>query len=190
MDIVTKKLVTSKLITSICEIWKVTLCNSMDCSLPGSSVHGILQGRILEWVAFLFSRGSSWPRDQTQGSCTAGRFFYPLNHQGSALVIYTYIKSPLLWSLNLYNFICYFSMKLGKNKKTELIQSMLFVKNNIKLLLCIRNTTGKSPLVWRLLEWVTFSFSRGSSQPSDWTQVSCMADGSLPAETQGKPIEK
>ena len=41
-----------------------TLCDPMDCSLPGSSVHGILQARILEWVAFLFSRGSSQqPRD-------------------------------------------------------------------------------------------------------------------------------
>ena len=47
----------------------------MDCSLPGSSVHGILQARILEWEAILFSRGSSWLRDQTQVSCTAGRFF-------------------------------------------------------------------------------------------------------------------
>ena len=40
-----------------------------------SSVHGILQARILEWVAFPFSRGSSWPKDQTQVSCIAGRFF-------------------------------------------------------------------------------------------------------------------
>ena len=39
-----------------------TLCNSMGCRLPGSSVHGILQARILEWVAILFSRGSSQPR--------------------------------------------------------------------------------------------------------------------------------
>ena len=39
-----------------------TLCNSMDCSLPGFSVHGILQARILEWVAIPFSRGSSQPR--------------------------------------------------------------------------------------------------------------------------------
>ena len=39
-----------------------TLCNTMDCSLPGSSVHGISQARILKWVAFPFSRGSSWPR--------------------------------------------------------------------------------------------------------------------------------
>ena len=52
-----------------------TLCNPMDYSPPGSSVHGILQERILEWVAFPFSRGSSWPRDQTWVSCIAGRFF-------------------------------------------------------------------------------------------------------------------
>ena len=47
-------------------------------SPPGSSVHGILQARILEWVAMPFSRGSSWPQDQTClscGSCIAGRFF-------------------------------------------------------------------------------------------------------------------
>ena len=42
-----------------------TLCDPMDCSLPGSSVHEILQARILEWVAIPFSRGSSQPRDQT-----------------------------------------------------------------------------------------------------------------------------
>ena len=42
-----------------------TLCNPMDCSPPGFSVHGILQARILKWVAMLSSRGSSWPRDWT-----------------------------------------------------------------------------------------------------------------------------
>ena len=47
----------------------------VDCSLPGSSVHRILQARILEWVASSFSRGSSPPRDQTLVSHTAGRFF-------------------------------------------------------------------------------------------------------------------
>ena len=46
-----------------------------DCSPPGSSVHGIFQTSILEWVSVSFSRGSSWSRDQTQVSCTAGRFF-------------------------------------------------------------------------------------------------------------------
>ena len=41
----------------------LTLCDPMDCSPPGSSVHGILQARILEWVAMPSSRGSSWLRD-------------------------------------------------------------------------------------------------------------------------------
>ena len=50
-------------------------CNPIDCSLPGFSVRGILQGRILEWVAIPFRRGSSQPRDQTWVSCIAGRFF-------------------------------------------------------------------------------------------------------------------
>ena len=52
-----------------------TLCDPMDCKLPGSSVHGILQARLLEWVATSFYRGSSWPRDQTWVFRTAGRLF-------------------------------------------------------------------------------------------------------------------
>ena len=47
----------------------------MNYSLPGSSIHGILQARILEWVAISFSRGSSWPRDGTKVSCIAGKCF-------------------------------------------------------------------------------------------------------------------
>ena len=57
-------------------IW---LCDHKDCSPPGSSVHGILQARILEWVAIPFSRGSSLPRDWTQVAYT-----YHLSHQGSS----------------------------------------------------------------------------------------------------------
>ena len=52
-----------------------TLCDPTDCSLPGSSVHGILQTRILEWVAIPFSRGSSQLSDRTQVSHITGRFF-------------------------------------------------------------------------------------------------------------------
>ena len=55
--------------------WCPTLCNHIDCSPPGSSVCGILQARILEWVAISFSRGSSWRRDWTWVSCITGRFF-------------------------------------------------------------------------------------------------------------------
>ena len=50
----------------------LTLCDPMDCSLPGSSVHGIFQARLLEWIAISFSRGSSWPRDWTKVSRIAG----------------------------------------------------------------------------------------------------------------------
>ena len=55
--------------------WCLTLCDSMDRSLPVSSVHGISQARILEWVAISFSRGSSQPRGQICVSCIIGRLF-------------------------------------------------------------------------------------------------------------------
>ena len=53
----------------------LTLCDPMDCSPPNSSIHGLLQARILEWVAVPFSKGSSQPRDWTQVSYIAGGFF-------------------------------------------------------------------------------------------------------------------
>ena len=59
------------LVTKSC----LTLCDSMDYSLPSSSVHGIIQARKLEWVAISCSRGSSQPRDRTHNSCLAGGFF-------------------------------------------------------------------------------------------------------------------
>ena len=52
-----------------------TLCDPMDCSLPGSSVHGIFQAGTQVWVTISFSRGSSQPRDRTQVSCLVGRHF-------------------------------------------------------------------------------------------------------------------
>ena len=61
-------------IYSLNPIW-LFFCNPRDCSLPGSSVHGISQPRIVEWIATSFSWGSSPPGDQTHISCTAGRFF-------------------------------------------------------------------------------------------------------------------
>ena len=58
-------------VTQLC----LTLCDPMDCSLPGSSVNGIFHATVLEWVAISFSRGSCWPRDWTQVSCIVGRCF-------------------------------------------------------------------------------------------------------------------
>ena len=58
-------------VTQLCP----TFCNPMDYSLPGSSIHGIFQVRVLEWIAISFSRGSSRARDRTQVSHIAGRHF-------------------------------------------------------------------------------------------------------------------
>ena len=60
------------------------LYRPMDCSPPGSSVHGIFQARIREWVAISSSRGSSPPRDRTSVSCIGRQILYPLSHQGSS----------------------------------------------------------------------------------------------------------
>ena len=73
------------LITQLCP----TPCNPTDSSPTGSSVHGILQARIVEWVVISYSRGSSRPRDRTQVSCIfcIGRhILYMLNHLGSLIL--------------------------------------------------------------------------------------------------------
>ena len=62
----------------------------LDYSLPGSSVHGVFQARILEWVAISFSKGSSWPRDLTQNSCHYRRgILYLVSHGGSLIITAT-----------------------------------------------------------------------------------------------------
>ena len=84
-------------------VWKVkvtqlcpTLCDPMDCSLPGSSVHGILQARILEWLAIPFSRGSSWPRDRTQVSHIVGRFFTVWTTREALLLVLLFLFTLFL----------------------------------------------------------------------------------------------
>ena len=70
-----------------------TLCDPVNCSLPGSSVHGIFQARILEWVAISFSRGSSRPRDRTQVSHIAGRRFTLWAISEALFFSYTFLKA-------------------------------------------------------------------------------------------------
>ena len=79
-------------VTQLC----LTLYDFMDCSLPGSSVHGIFQARILEWVAISFSRESSQPRDQTQVSPHCRQTLYRLSYQGNHN-IFTGSKYTTLW---------------------------------------------------------------------------------------------
>ena len=70
-----------------------TLCNPRDCSPPSSSVHGIFQARILEWVTISYSRGSSQPRDQSRVSCTAAGFF-TTKPPGKPMRAGVVVKSP------------------------------------------------------------------------------------------------
>ena len=70
----------------------LTLCDPMNCSPPGSSVHGILQARILEWVAMLSSRGSSWHQELNPyllHLLHCRQVLYPLSHLGNPLINYT-----------------------------------------------------------------------------------------------------
>ena len=123
------------LVTQLC--W--TLCDPMDCNPPGSSVHEILQARILEWVAISFSRGSSWPRGQTWVSCIARQILY-------------------YWA-NWEALVGTWKVKVAQLCPT-LCNPMDYIVYGI--------------LQARILEWVDFPFSRGSSQPRDRTQVSCI----------------
>ena len=81
--------------------------DSMDCSPPGSSAHGILQERILEWVVILFFRVSSWLRDQIWPSCFAGRLFTIWATRETSfwwlpvILSIAWLETALLWSLPL-----------------------------------------------------------------------------------------
>ena len=87
-------------ILSMCVLCSVTLvfptlCHLMDCSPPGSSVHKILQARILEWVAMPFSRGSSRPRNWNHGSCISAWRADFLPTEPPARVPKSHV--PILW---------------------------------------------------------------------------------------------
>ena len=71
----------------ICVYVKVAQSRPTLCSPMDYTVHGVLQARILKWVAIPYSRGSSQPRDGTQVSHIAGRFFYQLSHKGSPRIL-------------------------------------------------------------------------------------------------------
>ena len=84
------------LVTQSC----LTLCDRLHCSLPGSSVPGSFQGRILEWVTTSFFRGSSWLRVQTWVACTAGRSFAVWVAR-KAPIILEWVADPFSWGSSL-----------------------------------------------------------------------------------------
>ena len=84
----------------------LTLCDPMDCSLPGSSVHGISQARILEWVAISSSRESSWPKHRTHISCVssiAGGFF-TAEPSGKKCISHEYLKISYVFTTEYMQF--------------------------------------------------------------------------------------
>ena len=83
---------------------RVWCCNPMDCSQPGSSVHGIFQARILEWVAISSSRGSSWPRAETsvsRGPCISRQLLFTTEPTGMPTLVpmnpQNYLLGYMLW---------------------------------------------------------------------------------------------
>ena len=132
-------------------------CDPVDYSPPGPSVHGIIQGRLLVWIAISLPRGSSWPRDQTciscSGSCGTGRFFIaePLGKPLS-IIHYNYLRNLQLLLRNLKQVILI-------SKKGKLF--LLFIQKgesyfNEKSEVWILNTSSKlwasrhKPLIWTL----------------------------------------
>ena len=151
----------------------------MDCS---SSVRRILQARILEWVAIPFFRRSSQPRDWSWVSCIADRFFFlPSEPPG---------RPGMLRFLG--------SQRVGHNRAIEMnwtepprnrrhVVGKWKCKSLSHVQLFATPWTMQSILKARILEWVAFPFSRESSQPRNWTQVSCIAGEFLTSWPQGKP---
>ena len=162
----------------------------MYCSLPGSYVLGILQARILEWVSIPFSRGSFRPRDWTQVSCIAGRFFTNWATRESKRESRS-VVSDSLQPHRLYS---------PWNSPGQNIEM-----GSLSLLQGIFPTKGLNPGLphfgWilyqlshqaspRILEWVAYPFSRGSSGPRNGTGVSCIQADALPTELPGNREER
>ena len=134
----------------------------MDCSPPGSSVHGILQARILEWVAFPFSRGSSQPRDGTRSPALQADSL-PAEPQGK-------LKNTEVGSLSL------------------LQQIFPTHESNRGLLHCrqiLYQLSHKES--WRIRKWVAYPFSNGSSYPWIKPRSPALQANSLPTGLWGKP---
>ena len=107
----------------------LTLCNPMDCNLPGSSVHGILQVRTLERVVIPFSRGSSWSRNWTGISCIA-RGFFTSWATGKPRTDWCYAK---LWDIR-----CVSGLQQRLANPEELDTSTFFKKQNILICFLFR----------------------------------------------------
>ena len=145
----------------------LTLCEPMDCSLPDSSVHGIFQARVLEWVAFSSSRNLPDPRIKPSfpvPPALAGRFF---TTEPPVRYICIYISIHLGY-IYIYMYICVYAAVAAAATKS--LQSCPTLCDHID------SSPPGSPvpgiLQARTLEWVAISFSRGPYQPKNQIHVS------------------
>ena len=138
----------------------LSFCDSMDCSLPDTSVHGILQARTLDHAAIPFSMESSQPRDRTWVSYIVVRFF----------IIWAISKAPIT--------------SLYLKVKVLVAQSCLTLCNSMN---CIPLDSSVHGIFQsKILEWVAIPFSRGSSQSRGWTWSPALQADSLSSESPGK----
>ena len=143
-----------------------TLCYSLDYSLPGSSVRGIFQARILEWVAISFCRRCSWSRDWTQVSHIVDTCFTVWATREVKCI------SRLYNSIN----VCIYACTLSRVQ--------LFLTPLVDYTAPGSSVHGISQA--RILEWVAISFCRRSSWPRDRTWVSCISRRVLHTEPPRK----
>ena len=161
-------------------------CNPMDCSLPGSSIHGVLQARILEWVAYLSLLQGIFPTQELNWDLLHCRWIlYQLSYQRSLIHTYTPIQNKKFFK--------------RENRNSQSVAGCLFIEAGLTSKMVISNLKSESKIArscpilcdpmdcslpgfsihgisqaW-VPEWVAFSFSRGSSWPRDQTQVSGIA---------------
>ena len=159
-------------------------CNPMNSSLPGSSIHGICQARILEWVAISFSIDRVHQRLKN-GRLDLRKFYIQKGNMVSTCL--TCISSYYSAYEDIKNIIRFFFSFLNK-------MSVSFSTKESESCSVVSNSLWPHGLVHRILqarilEWVAFPVSRESSQPRDRTQVSSIACGFLPVESQGKPSQ-
>ena len=111
-----------------------TLFDPVDCSLPGSSIHGIVQARILEWVAISFSRGSSQLGDWTRVSCIAGRHFNLWATRETLVLSLLQPKLMSLISAHYFHIYISFSTPLQKYLRLSFRTLLKLTKDNVTYL--------------------------------------------------------
>ena len=92
-----------------------TLCDPMDCSLPGFSVHGIFQARVLEWVAISFSRGSFLTQGLNPGLLHCRQMLYPLSHQGIISILSSILNTNvniIFWEKKVTQWLWFFKITM------------------------------------------------------------------------------